>query len=99
MHRFVCTLVTLIAFSLASVVVASAAEPGTVKGTIRVEKSLVGTVESVEVVEPTGTATTIEGPARDVLATLGGKEVEVQGSLEIADDGTRRLRAESYAVQ
>lgn len=99
MKRLIYWFVTVFALAVSPVFAQPAPESSIVSGTVRVEKSLVGTLEEVEIVAPTGEVTRVIGAARDAIATHAGKTVQVQGPVARSTDGTRTVIVETYEVR
>ncbi len=98
MKRFVYLILTLAALSFGTASAESPAEPRNVTGTVKVETGLTGSVEAVQIVEPSGETTTVEGPVTDVLSTLNGRKVELQGVVVTTAEGKRLMTASAYKL-
>jgi hypothetical protein len=98
MKRLICTFVTVLALAVSPVFAQPAPGSSAISGTVRVEKSLVGAVQAVEIVASTGEVTRVIGTARDAIAAHDGKTIEVQGPVARASDGTRTVIAETYKI-
>ena len=98
MTRLICAFVTVLALASSPAFAQPAPGSGAVSGTVRVEKSIVGAVQAVEIVAPSGEVTRVIGAERDAIAVHDGKRVEVQGPVARSSDGTRTVIAESYRI-
>jgi len=98
MKRFVYLIVTLAALSFATASAESPSDPSLVTGTVQVETGLTGSIEAVQIIDAKGEPTKVEGPVMDVLSTLDGRKVEVQGVVVTTAEGKRLMTASAYKL-